>query len=182
MNIRTPILDLLAPRARDNGRAVKGITVYGDSIGYSLFLPDRFKTLMPGTVVVDRCMPGDTAEQAWRRFPYDVRSTKVVVLQVGTNDLGIGRNPIPALRKMTRYALDEGRLVVFTGITWRTGLFPIAETNERIFELAEDYGCPCANWQAIPLIAADGLHPDEPMLTTMADRLSLTLQTIEGLQ
>ena len=182
MNIRTSILDLLAPRAERNEPATKGITIYGDSIGYSLFLADRLAVSMPGIVVVDRSMPGDTAEQAWRRFPYDVRSTNTVVLQVGTNDLGLGRDPLPALRKMASYARDEGRVTVFTGITWRVGLLPVAETNERILELAEEFGAVCANWQAIPLIADDGLHPVEPMRTALHDSLVSSLQTLKGLQ
>lgn len=178
MNIRTAILDLLAPAPADGRPRVPGITFYGDSIGFSLDLHERFKTLMPGAMVVDRSMPGDTAEQAWRRFPYDVRSTQVVLLQVGTNDLGQGNDPVPALRKMAEYAYAEGRTPIFTGITWRTGvgIIPVADTNRRIEELAFEFQTLFVGWNHIPLVAADGLHPDEPMRTTMAEWLANSLK------
>lgn len=159
MNLTDYILRSIAPQIASESMILpRSVTFYGDSIMHSVFPHIK----MEGVMLQNFSQPGDTARNAWRRFPYDSRSTQVIVLEHGTNDLSIGDDPIPYLRGMATRAIDEGRLVVFTGIAQRAD--PTFTIDSRIQDLAEDLMCQFVGWQDFSierLELVDGLHPGE---------------------
>lgn len=167
MKFKDHLRSMLMPKA-EPGMPMPGITLYGDSImyGVSLHLSPYFMSF---------AQPGSTAADTWRRFAYDKRSTKIVVLQPGTNDLTIGEDPVPFLKLMAERCIAEGRQVIFTGITQRDdrpeGSWVIA--NLKILELAKELKCVHLHWEEYQLSMPDDLHPDRASQA----RLAASLQT-----
>ncbi len=174
MNLTDHILSLLAPSPNKNGMKNPGLSLSGDSImanGIAKRLRDR------GIAVLDLAQPGDTAQSAWRRFPYDVRSMGTVIIEQGTNDISGGRDPVPYLRKMVKYAQAEGRRVILTGITFRELVAPYSwmQANIDIIKLARERGCSHAGWNTVDYSSDDGLHPDDAMNDRLVEQLMRTL-------
>lgn len=173
------ILNLLAPRPKQgSGMFNDSVVLYGDSI-MAGGMADALRDL--GFTVVDRSVAGDTAANCWRRFPYELRSGRVVVLQPGTNDLTVGDDPVPALRRMATFALKEGREVVLTGISQREDARH-ATANPRIARLAHELHCHYAGIDLAELDSADGLHPNENMRKLLALLIGSALSHIPGLR
>lgn len=165
------ILRAIAPRPRPAAGATlqPGVTLYGDSImhgGIAAVMADAGCT----GVIHDRSVPGDTAANAWRRMPYELRATTHVVLQQGTNDLTVGADPVQYLRRMVRYLRAEGRTVILTGIAQRADR-PTAPTDLDVRRLAITERVAFAGWGVVPLNAPDGLHPGPEMARALAQRL-----------
>lgn len=158
---------MLMPKP-DSRICIPGMTLCGDSIlhGVSNHVP---------AAIISFTQPGDTAADAWRRFAYDKRSTAKVVLQMGTNDLTIGEDPVPFLKLMAERCIAEGRQVIFTGITQRDdhpeGSWDIA--NLKILDLAKELKCVHLHWDEYRLSTPDGLHPAQESQA----RLAASLQT-----
>lgn len=175
MNLKEIIFELLAPKPNKNSHGVDGVTLYGDSImygGIAKNLQDAGYT-STGKVLHDMSLPGDTAKNLWHRMPYELRSTKRVVVQQGTNDISAGVNPIPYLRKIVRYMKAEGRIVILTGISRRTDLSDLAQLQYavEIQKLAQQEDAGYVNWPIIKGNTTDGLHPDAEMTKNLAIQL-----------
>lgn len=180
MGFRNLILTAIAPKPNAAQFLVPGLTLCGDSIMFS-GVADRLKERLSETpsysyVIHDRSIPGDTARQGWFRFPYELRSTNTVVLELGTNDIGIEQDPVPWLERMAKYALSEGRRVIFTGIVqrplWAT---TVEHANEKIHQLSDRLGCDHAGWDTKSVNCPDGLHPDAEGITSLSDALYYTI-------
>jgi lysophospholipase L1-like esterase len=178
MDTRTFLLSALAPKAQNGEFLVPGMSLYGDSIMFggvadNLKFSLRMRFGPQNTIVVhDRSVPGDTARNGWRRFPHELRSTSTVVLEYGTNDISQEHDPLPYLERMARYAIKEGRVVVFTGIVQRALLAKtVYLTNQRIRELARTLECGHAGWDKAEVHCPDGLHPDADGTRKLSDLL-----------
>lgn len=166
--MRDLILRLIAPKPIHAARPV-GVTLLGDSIMHG-GIAGLMRELGWPTEILDRSLPGDTAADAWRRMPYELRPYSCVVLQHGTNDLSQGRDPVPYLARMVRYLQDAGHVVMLTGLAPRAD-GAAAEPSIEIERLARREGARYADWQTVPLDAPDGLHPSPAMARTLAARL-----------
>lgn len=174
MNLRYKILQMLAPKPVTAAFKVPGACLIGDSIMFG-GVGDGLRKAIPGVVIHDRSVPGDTAYQAAIRFPWELRSTETVVLECGTNDLNTQRNPVPYLRDMALFALAEDRRVIFTGILQREDIW-VDSVNREIRDLASELGCLHAQWDSImhPKLA-DGLHPEPVTVDHMVTLLTNTI-------
>lgn len=181
MNLADIIRDVVAPKARLSPHIAPGVTLYGDSI-MAGGIADRLRKQLPDALIADRSIPGDTAANAWRRFPYEIRATNIVVLQPGTNDLASKRCPLRPLRKMAEYARAEGREVVFTGLAQRAdGRVEwnlVNDVNAVVREMAFDLGAHFAWWHDVELDSADALHPSPAMADELAQFLAKTLREV----
>lgn len=171
MKFKEHILALIAPKPKPGAILLPGLTLYGDSIMANSV---GWRITLGGGIVEDRSIAGDTAREAWARFPYERRSTGWVVLQPGTNDLTNGDDPVPYLKLMADYAIAEGRNVLLTGISQRVDQ-DVSDVNVDIWRAAEDVGARFGYWHFATLDASDGLHPEPMMARTLAD---LTLNAI----
>lgn len=157
------ILRLLAPSPKHDLVALqkfRGATMMvGDSIGNQVAMKLE---------VFNRCQPGDRAKDAWYRFPYDHRLGDLIVIQHGTNDLTNNTDPLPYIEKMAHYAWEEGRILVFTGMSHRDDI-DVSGYNFRIEELAYEFAAPYADWGNVPIVRPDGLHPDDASAQLLAD-------------
>lgn len=174
MNFTDHLRSLLMPYPKKGGMLSPGLLLNGDSIMAHAI---GNKLINRGIAVLDFAQPGDTAQNAWRRFAYDIRSMGTIVLEHGTNDITGGNDPVPYLKRMAQYAQAEGRRVVFTGICFREApsQYSWIRANQDILELAQDLGCSHAGWNTVEYSSADGLHPDDPMADRLVDRLMQTL-------
>lgn len=172
VNFKEWLFELLAPKAQPAQYAIDGVTLYGDSIMYGGIGQNLINMgyASGGKVLQDLSLPGDTAQNLWHRIPYELRSTKRIVVEQGTNDISNGVDPVPYLRKIIRYLKAEGRTVILTGLSRRADnadfpfMYPIAQ-------LAIDEGVTYANWPLVVGNTLDGLHPDPKMAQALTEQL-----------
>lgn len=169
------ILDLLAPKpTKASGVNFQwGVTLYGDSIMHG-GIAEALKRSGYNGLIQDRSIPGDTAANAWRRIPYEQRSTTHVVVQYGTNDLTQGNNPSKHLKKILKYLNKEGRFVILTGLSKRESM-NVLKQNYELQLLAAEVGVTYAHWGTVPLVSLDGLHPVQPMINDLANKIITSL-------
>lgn len=169
MNFKEFIFELLAPKAKPAEFLIDGATLYGDSIMYGGIGKNLLEAgyTSGGKVLQDLSLPGDTAKNLWHRIPYELRSTKCVVVEQGTNDISNGVNPVPYLRKIVKYLKAEGRTVVLTGLSHRDDKADLLYSLQ-IHQLAWEEGVQYASWPSITGKTIDGLHPDAEMTKALA--------------
>lgn len=169
MKIKDYLLQSLAPKQSPT-LGLNGVTLYGDSILWAMKYPLE-EALNGKLEIANRAIPGDTARNAWIRFPYELRPFSEVVIQTGTNDLTVGDSPIDYIEKMVEMAQAQGCHVILTGISARQDNKHI-KPNSEIFSLAVMKGCGYANWPSVALSSPDGLHPDKEMQKHLVDLLA----------
>lgn len=166
MKLKEHIFEWLAPKPKKAEFLMDGVTLLGDSIMYG-GVAWNLANMGYGKMIHNLSIPGDTAENLWHRLPYELRSTKYVVVEQGTNDVSNGVNPIPYLKKIVQYLKTEGRTVILTGMATRDDHKDIAYTQPML-ELALSEGTLYANWPTIVGKTTDGLHPDANMTRDLA--------------
>lgn len=110
-------------------------------------------------------VPGMTVEEAHQTM-WSEGSPDILVIALGTNDMGNGRFPVGAVRSMLSQWLQEvpDTCVVFVGVNERTASLGLHEHappyNEMLRQLAAEHGeGHMVDWTPEPgMISEDGVH------------------------
>lgn len=176
-----------ASRAVERAAAPQGacsVELYGDSILHGGFLGDRrldespaaaLRRMRPRYRVIDHSVSGETASARSAAFASEARSSRIVVIQHGLNDVMQNLPLEPALRAMVTQSRAEGRDVVLTGLSQTlAGADVRARGDATVRRLAGDLAVPFADWGSVPMRRgemADILHPSQIYSTRLVERL-----------
>lgn len=152
----------------------------GQSLSGTLPVPlaERIRQHRPMWILQDNSVAGQSAAMLAPAFPNKVRSARVVVLALGTNDLSVGTSPAEPIRAMAEYAKAEGRKVVIAGIPQMRDKHPRwDEFNADEMRTAQEVGAVWAGWPEVQGETLDGVHPTQAFSDALADRLVVAIES-----
>lgn len=174
----------VAPVERDCTVELNGDSImHGESDGNGTMLKSvpasTLKGLRPAYTVTDKAVGGQTSTERAAQFNNDNRTSRIIVIQHGVNDMYRGDvdSMEVALKSMTTYAQAEGRKVVITGMSvidapkWKS-------FADRVKKVADDTGSVYADWTTVQGSQADGVHPDQAFSNELVGKLAVALDQI----
>lgn len=135
------------------------------------------KRIRPAYTIDDRSQRGQTAQDASKAFNTQARTSRIVVIQYGVNDMNHGFPLEASLTSMVSHAKGEGRIVVMTGLS-KTDNPALEQYRAVAKKVATEQGVTYADWPSVDGKTFDGIHPDQAFSTALTEKLAAALDVV----